>query len=291
MRCPRSLFVVAATALSACAVPTASPEEGAPQGGVDGDRSTESISGSIPVGSVVRTTAALNFRRSPSTTAAILDVIPLGATATVTETYPQTGFYHLEWSGVTGWSSGTYLKIVSTPSTGGGGTSGGGSSGTPGTKTPTPWTCTSSYATSPTTSSSYGLTAFGCWVDASGVRHGDSGDNCLPGCLAQAKSSGLCSSGDTGKACEERVTWYVADAGRFGCLARVKITNPKNGLSVVAVALDYGPACWVEKKVARGVLDASGRVNRYLFGSDMGVTDGATVTVEAAPSDAVLGPS
>jgi len=290
MQLDRSMLVLATLAFSACAVPTTVTDDGEPQGGVDGDRTSESISGSIPIGAVVRATADLNFRRTPSLSSSILDVIPRGSTAVVTEKYPQTGFYHLKWKDVTGWSSGTYLSIVSTPSTGGGSSGGSSGGGTPGTKTPQPWTCTGSYATSPTTSSTYSLTAFGCWVDASGVRHGDGEDNCIPGCLSQAKSSGLCSSSDTGKACEERVTWYVADAGRFGCLARVKVTNPKNGKSLIAVALDYGPACWVERKVSRGVLDASGRVNRHLFGSDMGVTDGATVTVEAAPPGASLGP-
>ena len=143
--------------------------------------------------------------------------------------------------------------------------------------TTTTWSCTGSYqGTTQPADGKYDLTAFGCWVDASGVKHGDSGDNCIPGCLAKAKSAGLCSTSDAGKACEERVSWYVADAGRFGCLQRVKIVNPSNGRAVVAVALDYGPACWVEAKVHKAALDASGHIaNRYLFGADQGVTDKA----------------
>ncbi len=252
--------------LSACAVPVVQPDptvDGPPTGGVDdegSDRGGESISGTIPVGSIVKTTTAVNFRRGPSTSYSILDVLPNGATATVVEQYPQTGFYHLKWNDVTGWSSGAYLVVVSKPTTPP--PPSGGDTTPPFSKPAKPWTCTGSYATSPTTSSTYSITAFGCWVDASGVRHGDSGDNCIPGCLSQAKSTGLCPSSDSGKSCEERVTWYVADAGRFGCLARVKVTNPKNGKAVIAVALDYGPACWVERKVSRGVLDASGRINR-----------------------------
>ena len=301
--CPPILvraLCLASLLLPACAVSTHAPEEeGPPTGGVDSEpvagaeRSSESISGAIPVGAVVRTSAALNFRRGPSTSNEIIDVIPKGATATVTEKYPSTGFYHLNWGGTIGWSSGTYLSVVSTPTTPPPDPTTPPSGGSDGSwsKPAHPWTCGGSYATSPTTSSTYNLTAFGCWVDAAGGRHGDSGDNCIPTCLSQAKSSGLCSSSDTGKACEERVTWYIADGARFGCLARVKITNPKNGKSVIAVALDYGPACWVERKVGRGVLDASGRVNRYLFGSDMGVSDGAQVQVEPAPSGSKLGPA
>ena len=296
----RALLI--ALLLPACAVAAdrSAANDGPPTGGVDdqpvagAERSAEALSGAIPVGAIVRTTTALNFRRGPGKSYEILDVIPSGATATVTEAYPKTGFYHLDWGGVVGWSSGAYLVVVSTPKP-------------PPPPSPTPpppgggasswskpahdWTCGGSYGTSPTTSATYGLTAFGCWIDASGGAHGDSGDNCIPSCLSQAHASGLCDPGDSGKACEERVTWYVADGGRFGCLQRVRITNPANGKSVVAVALDYGPACWVERKVGHGVLDASGRVNRYLFGSDMGVSDGATVTVEPAAADAPLGPS
>ena len=129
--------------------------------------------------------------------------------------------------------------------------------------TSTSWSCPGSYGTTKASNGDYYITAFGCWKDAAGVSHGDSGDNCIPSCLAQAKSAGLCMPGDTGKQCEERVTWYTADAARFGCLARVKVTNPANGKSVVAVALDFGPACGsVESRVQKAVLDASGRVDR-----------------------------
>lgn len=158
--------------------------------------------------------------------------------------------------------------------------------------TTTTWSCPGSYGTTKARDGDYYITAFGCWKDAAGVSHGDGQDNCIPSCLAQAKSAGLCLPGDTGKQCEERVTWYTADAARFGCLARLKVTNPKTGKSVIAVALDYGPSCpAVENKVSKAVLDASGRVDRQLFGSDQGVYDRALVHVVEVDAKTPLGPT
>ena len=57
------------------------------------------------------------------------------------------------------------------------------------------------------------------------------------------------------------------------------MTNPANGKSVVAVALDYGPGCPGENAVMKEVLDSSGRVNRYLFGSDKGARERAHALV------------
>lgn len=158
--------------------------------------------------------------------------------------------------------------------------------------TTTTWSCPGSYGTTKARDGDYYITAFGCWKDAAGVSHGDGQDNCIPSCLAKAKSAGLCLPGDTGKQCEERVTWYTADAARFGCLARLKVTNPKTGKSVIAVALDYGPSCpAVENKVSKAVLDASGRVDRQLFGSDQGVYDRALVHVVEVDAKTPLGPT
>lgn len=158
--------------------------------------------------------------------------------------------------------------------------------------TSTTWSCPGSYGTTKARDGDYYLTAFGCWKDAQGTSHGDGQDNCVPSCLAQAKSAGLCLPGDTGKQCEERVTWYTADAARFGCLARLKVTNPANGKSVIAVALDFGPSCSaVESKVQKAVLDASGRVDRQLFGSDQGVLDRSRVHVVEVASSTPLGPT
>ena len=148
--------------------------------------------------------------------------------------------------------------------------------------------CTGSWGTTKSTSGDYFVTAFGCWLDAQGGIHTDRGDNCIPTCFSQAKASGLCNASDTGPQCEERVTWYTADAARFGCLARVRITA--NGKSVVAVALDYGPSCSVENGVNFPVLDASGRIDRLLFGSDQGASDRSLVHVVEVDPSTPLGP-
>jgi len=157
---------------------------------------------------------------------------------------------------------------------------------------PIPWSCTGAYGTTKASDGDYYITAFGCWTDAAGVTHGDSGDNCIPSCFAQAKAAGVCLPGETGKACEERVTWFTADAARFGCLAKLKVTNPANGKSVIAIALDFGPSCTaVEDKVKKGVLDASGRVDRQLFGADQGFQDKSLVHVTEVPASTPLGPT
>jgi hypothetical protein len=101
----------------------------------------------------------------------------------------------------------------------------------------------------------------------------------------------VCKSTDTGPDCEEALTWYTADSARFGCLARVRITNPANGKAVVAIVLDAGPACSsVEDNVMKEVLDASGRVDRELFGADQGYADKALVHVVEVDPSTPLGP-
>jgi hypothetical protein len=156
--------------------------------------------------------------------------------------------------------------------------------------TSTDWTCDGSFGTTKARDGDYFITAFGCWVHENGVEHGDPGDNCIPGCFPAVKDAGLCDAKSTGKACEEKLTWFVADAARFGCLAHVRVTNPANGKSVVAIAIDNGPACSVEAKAQKAVLDASGRVNRALFGSDNGVVDETLVHVVEVDSSLPLGP-
>jgi uncharacterized protein YraI len=150
--------------------------------------------------------------------------------------------------------------------------------------------CSGTWGTRKATDGDYYITAFGCWTDASGNVHTDAGDNCVPSCLSQARALGVCDSGDSGPDCEERVTWYTADGGRFGCLTRLRITNPANGKSVVGVVLDFGPACRVERSAGKEVLDASGRINRYLFGSDHGWSDRASIHVVEVDSSTPLGP-
>ena len=86
------------------------------------------------------------------------------------------------------------------------------------------------------------------------------------------------------------MNWYTADMARFGCLARVRVTNPKTGKSVIAVVLDSGPACWVEAKVSHALLDASDRIDTYLFGGSEGYADKALVHVVEVDPKTPLGP-
>jgi hypothetical protein len=277
------------------AAPTSSSTESA-----GGDVAAQSLTGTIAVGSVVQTTGDLNLRSGPSTSDDVIDVLPKGTQATIVDATPQGGFYHLSWNGEDGWSSGRYLELISSPPPPTPADAGAPISTDSGSSGPAaslgvgagaaPWTCTGSYSVTPVDTGSYYLTSFGCWTDSSGTVHTDPGDNCIPGCLSKAQNSGLCPAGSSGPDCEESVTWYVADAGRFGCLQRLRIINPSNGKSVIAVALDYGPACWVEDDVSHGVLDASGAVDRYLFGSDEGYDDKAGVVIELVDGATPLGP-
>jgi hypothetical protein len=152
------------------------------------------------------------------------------------------------------------------------------------------FSCTGAYGTERALDGDYYISAFGCWLDANGLEHTDPSDNCIPSCLAQAKREGLCDAADTGKQCEERVNWFTADGARFGCLAHLRVTNPRNGKSLIAVALDFGPGCPGERRVSKAVLDASGRVDRYLFGSDQGAADRSLVHVVEVDSAMPLGP-
>jgi hypothetical protein len=151
------------------------------------------------------------------------------------------------------------------------------------------WSCSGSYGTSKMEDGNYYATSFGCWVDGNGDPQSDPGDNCVPACLAQAQSSGLC-AGETGPECERAVKWFAADAGRFGCLARLRVTNPVNGKSLVVTALDKGPACWVEDQVDDGVLDLSYPATNYLFGDQVGVVEKKAVHVVEVDPTTPLGP-
>jgi hypothetical protein len=153
----------------------------------------------------------------------------------------------------------------------------------------TSWSCNGLYGTIPEANGEYYATEFGCYVDANGNDQGDPGDNCIPACLSQAQSSGLC-AGMSGPECEESVNYYAADGARFGCLARLKVTNEANGKAVVVVALDYGPACSVEATVQHAAIDLSYPADDYLFGEETGISDEALVHVDVVDASTPLGP-
>lgn len=150
------------------------------------------------------------------------------------------------------------------------------------------WTCDGLTGKTTSPAGAYDLTSFGCWRDAQGS-HGDPGDNCLPACYGKPGYAALCDK-KSGPDCERALNYYVADADRFGCFTRLRITNPANGKRVIAVVLDRGPHCAVESKVKTWVLDASTPVALHLFGEAQGVVDQAKVRVEPVPSDTPLGP-
>jgi hypothetical protein len=156
--------------------------------------------------------------------------------------------------------------------------------------TTTTWSCPGSYGTERAQDGNYYVTQFGCWVDADGGVHTDPGDNCIPSCFDKAKAAGLCDDAGTGPDCEEKLNWFTADGARFGCLQRLRVTNPANGKSVIAIALDFGPACSGEATVQHAVLDSSGAIDDYLFGGPKGAGERATVHVVEVDDSFPLGP-
>jgi hypothetical protein len=90
---------------------------------------SQELSSGVPIGSTLATTANLNLRTGAGMGYSIRLVIPSGAhVTTVNRSTPSSGWYNIKYNGVSGWSYGSYLKLVSSP-TSGGGTSGGTSSG------------------------------------------------------------------------------------------------------------------------------------------------------------------
>ena len=86
---------------------------------------SQELSSGVPLGSTLSTTGNLNLRTGAGTGYHVRLVIPKGAhVTTVNRTTPSGGWYNIKYNGVTGWSSGSYLKLVSSPSGGGGGSSG-----------------------------------------------------------------------------------------------------------------------------------------------------------------------
>ncbi len=77
------------------------------------------ITASYPVGSILRVTAtALNLRSGPSTSYAVRVVMPNDVRVTLQTSAPRNGWYNIKYGSTTGWASGRYLAVVSTPSTG-----------------------------------------------------------------------------------------------------------------------------------------------------------------------------
>lgn len=85
--------------------------------------------------------------------------------------------------------------------------------------------------------------------------------------------------------------WYIADTQRFGCGGKVRITNPENGKSCVAIAADIGPNISVERSAGGPVIDASPLVLRHLFGrNSYGWSDRVVVVAEVVGRGTPVGP-
>jgi cell wall-associated NlpC family hydrolase len=83
--------------------PIVGVDDGADAGAVD--------PGAWTAGTKVRATADLNLRDAPSTSGAILRVIPTGSLVTILDPKPQNGtWWNVEFDGVRGWVSGKYLE-------------------------------------------------------------------------------------------------------------------------------------------------------------------------------------
>jgi uncharacterized protein YraI len=129
---PKALVVTtlvgAAAGLSAC--------EGT--GAVDSEQlvgveepSGEELTGTVAVGTKVKTTADLNLRSGAGTGYKVLRVMPKGSTVTIVSSSPQNSFYQVKHDGLTGWAHGSYLALSGSTggSSSGGSSSGGSSSG------------------------------------------------------------------------------------------------------------------------------------------------------------------
>ena len=155
----------------------------------------------------------------------------------------------------------------------------------------TNFSCSGSYGTTPVNDGNYYITSFGCYVDSSGNVQTDPGDNCIPSCLSKAVSAGLCPAGSSGPACEEAINWYTADGARFGCLARLRVTNPATGKAIVAVALDYGPAMQRREQRRRTPFSTpAGASTTTSSGREQGASDKALVHVVQVDDSTPLGP-
>lgn len=113
----RSVLAVMAVVAVACSGDATTVDSDELQGADENVGSTHAaVTGTLVVGSVLKSTTDVNLRSGPSTTYSVLHVVPSGATVTVLDGTAQNGFYKVSHSGTTGWTSGSYYTLVSTPS-------------------------------------------------------------------------------------------------------------------------------------------------------------------------------
>ena len=106
---------VVADYLTASGLPAPGADPGLPaDGDAAGVAPAATDAGPAVAGSPAVTTDAVNLRAGPSTSDAVLLVMPAGA-AVVTTGAPQNGFYPVTYNGQFGWASGEYLAFGAAP--------------------------------------------------------------------------------------------------------------------------------------------------------------------------------
>ena len=149
--------------------------------------------------------------------------------------------------------------------------------------------CSGLYNKKPSPTGAYYATDFGC---SSNPYFTDPGDTCgSASCIQSAYDEGVCSGGQSNADCQRAVNWYSVGGASYGCGARLQVTNPANGKSVVVMVLDNGPSCTVENDANFWVLDVSYPTIQYLFGSEEGWGDHALIHAEVVGSSTPLGPT
>jgi hypothetical protein len=149
--------------------------------------------------------------------------------------------------------------------------------------------CSGLFNENPSPTGAYYATDFGC---SSNPYFTDPGDTCgSASCIQSAFDQGVCSNGESNADCQRAVNWYSVGGASYGCGARLQVTNPSNGKSVVVMVLDNGPSCTVENDANFWVLDVSYPTIMYLFGSEEGWADHAKISVVQVGPSTPLGPS
>lgn len=83
---------------------------------------------------------------------------------------------------------------------------------------------------------------------------------------------------------------YIADSWRFGCRARVRVTNPRTGRWCVTQVADVGPNICVERAAGKPIIDASPVITRELIGrNSAGWSDRIVVRAELVAASTPLG--
>lgn len=152
-----------------------------------------------------------------------------------------------------------------------------------------PSSCPGSTTSELSSSGFYATSWFGCYLKGDGTIYKDPYDNCEFAC----GNKGLCDSSLSGPECEAELKWFAADADRFGCGARIRVTNCENGRSIILATLDRGPNCGsVEQPCGAATLDMSHPAMEYLFEGNgyYGACDHQAVFVEEVDAATPLGP-